>query len=224
MLKKFAQTIPTIPRPAPARERISTWGLLMWSYARQLAHRSHVVAVGAGASTSRRPGGGSSLTLTGTVCDLMASGGLMGAGHNGSAATCVGKAHPDAEEVVSIVRRHPLMLELERTAKAETPPPWDTDLEPLRVVPVLKASGKPEMIVDHNTRVGIACRIRIDGHSAEVRAIRQKEAREAYAEWFLALAEVREVLLMENRLRRWQVTGIGVEQEPWARRYPDNEA
>jgi hypothetical protein len=92
------------------------------------------------------------------------------------------------------------------------------------VVPVLKASGKPEMIVDHNTRVGIACRIRIDGHSAEVRAIRQKEAREAYAEWFLALAEVREVLLMENRLRRWQVTGIGVEQEPWARRYPDNEA
>ena len=225
MLKKFAETIPTIPRPANQRERISTWGLLMWAYARQLAHRSHVVAVGPGASASRRPGGGGNGgTLTGTVCDLMASGGLMGAGHNGSAATCVGKAHPDAEEVVSIVRRHPLMLELERTAKAETPPQWDSDLEPLRVVPVLKANNKPEMIVDHNTRVGIACRIRIEGHPAAVRAIRQKEAREAYAEWFAALVEVREVLLTENRLRRWQVTGIGVEQEPWARRLPSIEA
>lgn len=213
MLRDNTSNPPTVLPPrdgwTDARLPITMWGLIVWAYKRELVRISDQATNDGGPSSSS---GGSN---AGTICRMLEYGTIV----RGSVAR-VSKVqvHADAEWVHGLVKRldHDEFWLVVRTAEADAPPDWNPTIEPARVVPVLKANGRPRMIVCPREKRAVACRIEVHGYCVdEAEAIRQA-ARDRYAQWFRLVWAMREKLLEEDALSRWKVTGIGVHQQPWA--------
>jgi hypothetical protein len=169
----------------------------------------------AGADDGGRPtlaglGGG-----TGRVCDVLGDGFTLSDGNGWRGAP---SAHPDAEWLHMRVQR----LEREdywrvvRAAESGTPPEWDPEVPALKVVRLLKASGQPRMYVCPVARRPVAERIAVVGVGEAEAAMIRAAARETWRRWVAMLAVLRDQILAEPRaLKRWQVTAIGAELEPW---------
>lgn len=192
------------------RAATTMWGLLVWAYKRELVRYCE----GRVSDFSHGGGGGSNAE---TVCRALRSGMVR----SGPVARVTRvPVHPDAEWVHGLVRsldRDEFWL-IVRSAEAEQPPEWNPMIEPLRVVPLLKANGRPRMIVCPIEKRPVACRIEVHGvPPAEAEATRQA-ARERYAHWHRLLWAMREKILEQDALTRWRVTGVGAEAEPWCGR------
>jgi hypothetical protein len=102
-----------------------------------------------------------------------------------------------------------------KAAEADAMPDWNPDIEPARVVPILKANGRPRMIVCPIERRPVACRIEVIGVSDDDAAAIRAKAREVYARWYRLLWAMRQTIYEEDTLTRWRVTGIGADPQPW---------
>lgn len=208
---------PTVPmnadvRRLDAREMTTMRGLLEWAYQREMVR---FAGSGGGAATPSALSM-SGRSMTGRVCDILDEGFMSsgGGGWMGSPSS-----HPDAEHV------HGMVLRLERedywrvvrAAESGTPPDWDPDLPKLKVVRLLKASGAPRMYVCPVSRRPVAERIAVVGMPlAEAEAIRGK-ARAEWHRWVQLLTWLRhDLLLQPTALKRWQITAVGADLEPWS--------
>jgi hypothetical protein len=191
-----------------ARTPATMWGLLVWAFKRELVR----VLDARGSEGFTHGNGGSN---TGTVCRVLATG-IVGSGPTARISRVAVPA--DAEWLHGLVRsldRDEYWL-IVRSAEADRPPEWNPYIERARVLPVLKANGRPRMIVCPVQRRPVACRIETFGMpDTEADAIRDS-ARERYAHWYRLLWAMREKLRDEDTLSRWRVTGIGAEAEPWS--------
>jgi len=224
MLKQTPGNPPTVLSPAAAgasaRTPTTMWQLLVWAYKRELV-RVADGRVGAGVAGGDWPRGYGGGSVTGAVCRMMETG-LLGNGHSGARRVMGGgapgfKVHADAEWVHGLVKtldRDELWLVV-KTAEAGEPPEWNPEVEMAWVEPVLKANGRPAMIVDPKSKRPIACRIKLHGVTREEAARIQLEARDRYRKWYRLLWAMRDVLVQEDALTRWSVTGIGAERWPW---------
>lgn len=200
----------------PVRLPVTMWGLLVWAYKRELVR----VADGRGSASAGEDwadGGGS---MTGRACRVLETG-LLGPGHNGMQVAGGGapsfKVHADAEWVHGLVcslARDEFWL-IVRSAEAGEPPEWNPYLEPLRIEPVLRGNGRPAMIVDPMSKRPVACRIRSVGVPEDEAAATRVAARNRYAQWHRLLVVMRDRLLEDGGLTRWELTGIGAEPQPW---------
>jgi hypothetical protein len=224
-MKTCLQTVPTVlmdrPRPvrrpvakaapaarAPAERRAATTmrALLVWAYKRELVRASE----GIGRDRTGPPGGSN----TSAVCRVLRSG-IVGSGP--VARITHMPVHPDAERVHALVKR------LDRDefwlvvgcAEADAAPEWAPQFKPFRVVPVLRANGKPKMITCPRDGRPVACRIEIEGVSKDEIQRRTALARDRYSEWLRCLWMLREKMVEDDTLTRWHVTGLGAEAEPW---------
>lgn len=211
MLKRTPGTRPTvlIPRSGRADPRQSTTmrELLVWAYKRQMVricegtiYDDHDIGVG-GSNTS-------------AVCRVLATG-IVGSGPVARITRV--PVHADAEWVHGLVRsldRDEFWLVV-RAAEADDVPDWNPDIAPLRVVPILKANGKPRMIVCPIEKRAVACRIDVRGVPADEAEAIRAAAKDRYAHWYRLLWAIREKINEEDTLSRWKVTGIGAELEPW---------
>lgn len=190
-----------------ARAATTMWGLLVWAYKRELV-RYCEGRVAAGPGLGVRGSG------TGNVCRMLEvgiSGEWAGSGPSRF------PVHADAEWVHGLVRsldKDEFWL-IVRSAEAEKPPEWDPVIAPLRVVPMLKANGRPRMIVCPIEGRPVACRIEVHGVPPDEAAATRRAARERYAHWYRLLWAMREKCNEENALTRWRIAGIGAEAEPW---------
>jgi hypothetical protein len=194
------------------------WELLVWAYQREMVRFAGAAA--AGYSLDWRD-----VSATGSVQAALEMG-IAGRGGDGWASGGRPSAHADADTVHHHVSRLDTAEQwsLIRAAEAGQAPDWAPDAPPLRVKPVLTARGKPKTILCPVARVPVACLIRLEGVSAEERESYRAKARLAYLDWWLRLRWLRDALVADDVLRRWQITGIGVEMEPWAANLPHSVA
>lgn len=209
MLKRNLQTGPTVLTVRTGsrdnRAGITMWGLMVWAYKREL-----VRACTERVAPDFAPGGSN----TSAVCRVLSTG-IVGSGPVARITKVPVAA--DAEWVHGLVKtldrdEYWLMV---KSAEADAAPEWNPHIVPARVIPILKANGKPRMIVCPIEKRPVACRIRIEGTTEdEAQAIRVA-AREKYAAWYKLLWALREKIYEEDALNRWRVTGIGAEAQPW---------
>lgn len=199
----------TAVRRIDTRQATSVRELLEWAYQREMVRFAGSPWADEGAALSAA---GSS---TGRLCDVLGDGYLTeGNGWRGSPS-----AHPDAEWLHAFVMRE---FETEdrwriiRAAESGTPPEWDPVVPALKVVRLMKASGKPRMYVCPVARRPVAERIAVVGVGAGEAAMIRVAARKEWQRWVALLAVMRDRIVIERApLKRWQVTGIGAESEPW---------
>lgn len=206
VLKQTLATVPTV-LPGRAREDTTMWSLLVWAFKRELVrHCTERVSRDDWGS-----GGGSNAA---TICRMLETG-IAGSGPVARVQRV--PVHPDAEWVYGIVKtldRDEFWL-IVNTSENAVPPTWDPEIELARVVPVLKANGRPRMIVCPIERRPVACRIEIVGIPHDEANRMRADARETYARWYRLLWAIREKIVEEGSLTRWNVTGIGAEPHPW---------
>lgn len=205
MLQKTPGTLLTVLAPGRQREAVTVWGLLVWAYKRELVR----LMMGRVADV-----GGAGGSNTSAVCRVLESG-IVGSGPLARIASF--PVHADAEWLHGLVQRldRDEFWMIVNTAERGEPPQWEPHIEPWRAEPVLRANGKPRMIVDPVSRRPVACMLRWHGHSTAEAAAMTDKAREAYRVWFGALWSLREKILEEDALTRWRITGLGAEPAPW---------
>ena len=188
------------------RAPITMWELLIWAYKRQMV-RYEV--------DRHEPEWRTGFRSTSPTWALGAA--LAHGGHSRGSINAAGTtAHADAH----IVHSHVMQLDpadrdlIIRTAERGLPPDPNPILPPCRVVPVRKGgTGSIRMLYGKSGRP-IACLIDCQGvPEHEARALRQV-ARETYLRWWRALRSLRREMLTRNGLARWQVAGMGADQEP----------
>lgn len=187
-----------------ARQTTTMWQLLVWSYKREL------VRILSGRTWEPHAASGGSNTSA--VCRVLETGILR----SGPVARITRvPVHADAEWVhglVSALDRDEFWLVV-KSAEAAAPPDWNPDIEPARVVPMLRANGRPRMIVIDGRAV--ACRIETVGVPSDEADAMRESARERYAQWVRLLMAMRDKLIEDDGLTRWRIGGIGVEPAPW---------
>jgi len=195
-------------RRASARAKhvaITMWDLAIWTYQAQKAHRDY-----------GRVGGVfySSRSQTAVLGEICAAGGQFGSG-GGSARTY---ADDDALTVHEMVLR---MTGEERaliitTAKTASAPDWSPCIPAYKIAPVPGRKGRLYKGIYDRSGNEVGCEIEYHGF-APARAVEVvRHARDVYDRWWRALWVLREGLMACGELRRWAVTGVGVEREPWA--------
>ncbi len=205
-----AQTATTVSRAlakARARRRPGTmWQVLEWAY------RNEMVRFAFGGVDYVAPRGSS---MTAVVCDRLETGVLT----YGSPLGQTVAAHEDAFQVsylVGTLAREDYWL-LVNAGERGVPPPAAPDAMELAVVePVLKANGRPRMITCPIQRRPVACRIVVRGYTPEEIEAAHRKCRESYARFVHLLTILRDRLVAEDRLTRWELTSIGVPVAPWA--------
>ena len=180
-------------------------GLLIWSYANEKVRFSRPAA------WSPKQGGAHS--NADSVRRTLSLGAVIpGHGHNSRAA-----CHDDADLVHSYVLQ--LVTDdywlIVNAAEAGCAPDWNPDIELGQMEPVLTSDGKIKMLRDRKSCRPIACLGRFVGLTPSQRQLLLDDAREKYARWWHLLWMLRETISAEDRLTRWQVTGVGAEREPW---------
>lgn len=212
MLKRIPETGATVlPRRGAVDLRASAtmWSILVWAYKRELVRYCE------GRVATHGARGFASSSATARVGRAL-EGGFVGDGgsHVGLASFPV---HPDAEWIHGLVRsldRDEYRM-IVKSAEAGEHPQWDPEIEPARVVPVLRANGKPRMLCCTRSGRPIACLIEVHGLARDdADAIRSK-ARENYARWFRLVAALRDKVSEDDALTRWRITGIGAHPQPW---------
>jgi hypothetical protein len=188
--------------PRVAKADTTMWGLAIWTYQAQKAHKDTVGSSAAGSSLS-------STARVGRVCQL---GGYVGGGG-------YSRTHTD-DDALTV---HDMVLRMSgneralivRTAAIAQQPDWSPHIPAFRVVPVPGRKGANKGIYDrHGNQIG--CEITYEGYPPARAALAVEHAREAYTAWWRALWVLRDALAGAGELVRWQVTGIGAEREPWA--------
>ena len=186
----------------------SMWDLAIWTYQVQKAHRDFGRVGGVGYDTR---------SMTAAVAEACHMGGAGGGG-GASARTY---ADDDALTVHEMVLRRPGSERgmIIATAKTASVPDWSPNIPPFKVVPTRGRRGrdgqmKPRGIYDaHGNHIG--CEIDYEGFAPSRAAEAVRHAREVYTDWWRALYALREALIACSGLKRWVVTGIGAEREPW---------
>lgn len=191
----------TAPKP---KERITLIALLDWAFQKQRAHR-----------TDDSDGFGLRLGSPRDSCvKLEEIGALMGCRIDGGQWKEIGhRVHPDASTVVEAVRRLPTAWSalVWQHACAGTVPDWG---EVVRVWPHRRENGKVAVerhdvtITDRRGRTSTVtasyCKFEIFPNI--------EFCREEWGLWYRGIALLEMTL---PGLIRWDVTGIGVEAEPW---------
>lgn len=207
-----AVTRPSLPgsvRKIDTRQATTMRALLEWAYGRELVRFAGSAGDAGGAALAAAG------SATGRLCDVLGDGYLTeGNGWRGSPS-----AHPDAEWLHAAVMRDFVTEDrwrVIRAAESGTPPEWDPEVPALKVVRLLKASGKPRMYVCPVARRPVAERIAVMGVGAGEAAMIRVAARKEWQRWVSLLGVLRDRIVIERvPLKRWQVTGIGAELEPW---------
>lgn len=195
--------------------------LVEWTYALQMADRG-----GYGI------GGGTSISGTGLLIEKLMLGCTVS---GGGCPSSVGVLHCDDDaltvhglvEQMSARQRFALV----QNGRARAVPEWAPVVLPLRAVPVAGRKGAHRGVYDaHGNTIG--CAITYEGdiptcedyHGMRMRWIEapilrcvedmREHARRIYAEWWEALASLRERLI-GARLERWRVSGLGAKYNPW---------
>lgn len=200
-----AQTATTVSRAlakARARRRPGTmWQVLEWAYRNEMVR---FVKTGHDFVGDLRG------SMTAYVCERLETG-VMSFG--------APAAHEDALEVhffVSTLSREDYWL-LVNAGERGAPPPAAPDAMEMAVVePVLKANGRPRMITCPIQRRPVACRVVVRGYTPEEIEAAHRKCRESYARFAHLLTILRDRLVAEDRLTRWELTSIGVPVAPWA--------
>lgn len=218
MEKTYLATLKPSPAPKPAmrharietRAPITMWGLLVWAYKQELVR----FAGRDGASLLDHSG----YSGTASVCDALGAGIVGGRGEQRGTINGRPSAHPDADWVHAEVSRLPAeeSWPLIRAAEAGRPPEWAPELPTAKVVRVWSKGGKPRMLIDPVSRRPVACLIAIEGVAEHEREQRLALARLAWVDFVILLRRLRDALVERDRLERWQISGIGLELEPWA--------
>lgn len=190
-----------------AREVTTVWALLCWAYGRQKVHMSGdaVGAMGYGG-----------ISATGAVVERLRLGVSVDCsrrGYGGSTGAW-SASDDDALEVhryVSRLGRHARTVI--DAASVGTAPEWRPFIPPLKVGPILRGNGKPKMEYANNRPV--LCLLRYDGFLPGRAWDVVAHSRQVYAEWWAALSVLCDVLTEVQPLRRWYVSGIGAEAQPW---------
>lgn len=129
--------------------------LLVWAYKRELVRYCE------GRAGGYAPGRGG-VSATGAVCRALERG-MTGEGPLMRASGFA--VHADAEWVHGLVRtldRDEYWLVV-RMAEADATPEWNPQVETMRVLPVLKANGRPRMITCPRSGRPVACRMQVVG-------------------------------------------------------------
>jgi len=205
-----AQTATTASRQlakAKARRRPGTmWQVLEWSY------RSEMVRF---ASGGRDYVSGLGSSMTALVCERLETGIVSFGASLGPTVA----AHEDAFEVsylVGTLAREDYWLLVNAGERGVPPPAAPDQMEMAVVEPVLKANGRPRMITCPIQRRPVACRVVVRGYTPEEIDAATRKCRESYARFAHLLTVLRDRLVAEDRLTRWELTSIGVPVAPWA--------
>lgn len=194
------------PSEAPRDRRIATsmWSLAVWTYSRQKAHRcgdgGRIGAIGH-----------SAISQTAAVLDRARSCGASGGG--GSRTHC----DDDALAVHGLVQYLPSAERalIIRTAAMASMPDWSPVIPRFRVTPVKGRKGAHKGIYDRHGNL-IGHEIDYAGYEPRRAALAVEYAHEVYEAWHEALCCLRRALTASTPLRRWVVTGIGVDAAPWS--------
>ena len=180
------------------------WELLQWAYAKQKVNF---------ASDSGYSPCPPFISSTARVCGDLAAGAVIRGGVRGSGST----AHEDAYIIHDYVcRLFPAERDLViQHAEKSAEPDWCPRLPELVVVPVMRGNGQVKMLKDKRGKA-VACCIDYDGFPAARIAEAHAFAKRTYEQWHTALRILREAIMIADGLKRWRVTGVGAEREPWA--------
>ena len=202
--------VPSV-KPVELRQPTTMWQLLIWTYQRQKAHLGETDAPG-----GHRLG----VSPTAVVVQRLLLGASIDGGRSFMPSGAAGAAcAADALEV------HGYVLELGshargliETASVGQAPDWQPFYPPARVSGVWrmkKGQRAPVMLYDENRHPLNACKIEITGFAPD-RARRWIEHhREIYTRWWAALSVLHDWLAEWQPLKRWLVSGIGAEPNPW---------
>lgn len=206
-----AQTATTATRLAKARARRrpgTMWQVLEWAY------RSEMVrfAFDDDIRPHRQDYGGRS--MTGLVCDRLETGIIsFGVSHpKGSAADADALA---VDYLVETLPREDYWLVVNASERGVPPPVAPEAMEHAVVEPVLKANGRPRMIVCPIQRRPVACRVQVRGYTPDEIAAATRKCRESYERFVHLLTVLRDRLVADDHLTRWELTAIGVPAAPW---------
>lgn len=185
--------------PRAAKADVTMWGLAVWTYQAQKAHKDS------------GGGGGNSCSSTERVRRVCQLGGYVGGG--GYART-----HTD-DDALTV---HDMVLRMSgneralivRTAAIAQQPDWSPHIPEYRVVPVPGRKGANKGIYDRHGNL-IGHEIAYEGYPPARAALAVAHARETYTTWWRALHLLRDALTTAGELLRWQITGVGAEREPW---------
>lgn len=185
------------------RASITMWDLAIWTYQAQKAHKDVL--------SSNAPSY-SSLSSTARIGQVCALGGFVGGG--GATRTY---ADDDALTVHEMVLR---MTGGERaliigSAKTATQPDWSPLIPEYRFVPVPGRKGRLYKGIYDRSGNEIGCEVTEQGFSPRRASAAVAHARATWGAWYSALWVLRDALLARGELRRWAITGVGVEAEPW---------
>jgi hypothetical protein len=190
-------------RTERARTPITMWALAVWTYQRQKAHLDggRIGGIGYGA-----------VSQTAAALERVRLGGTSAKRHGVSRTY----ADDDALTVHEMVLR---MTADEQalvigTAEAARAPDWSPRIPALRVVPLKGRKNKPKGIYDRHGHL-IGHEIGYAGFLPERAAAVIAFARESHMRWYEALHILQEALAATKELKRWLITGIGVERKPW---------
>lgn len=182
------------------------WQVLEWAY------RSEMVRFARGDADY---GTESSWSMTALVCARLETGIIS----YGSALGPTSAAHDDAFRVhwlVTTLDRPDYWLLVNAAERGMPPPVAPEAMEHAVVEPVLKANGRPRMIVCPIQRRPVACRVQVRGYTPEEIAAATRKCRESYARFVHLLTVMRDRLVADDNLTRWELTSIGVPAAPLA--------
>lgn len=189
-------------RTGSPRQPITLWRLLTWAY------RIQMVQYETDRAYEHRQGG----SFVERMLGFGSGGDTMRGCINGAGTTADDDAHI-VNSFVQLLRPKARYLLID-TAAAGSPPDWNPEIPPLRVVPVRKGTGTLRMIYGKR-HAPIGCMIDYEGMAPEEAGAIRARAREIYADWWLALRQLRLSMLPNPGLARWRLGGIGAEQQPW---------
>lgn len=222
MAPETLQTLSTLhPLPAVVPRRrasgavdtrapITAWDALAWAYGAEKVRFAGVGTPDLARLDFRR------VSATGAACDRLGFGGGGGGEGRGSIAARA-SAHWDADVIDAWARGHGRddYWLLVRAGEDGTAPQWDVDVPPGRLVPVLGKHGRPKMLLSPSSDRVIGCRVEQQGVPAhEVEAVKAA-AKGRYARLVALLAALAASAVVDIRLERWCIKGIGIEPEPW---------
>ena len=191
--RHFAKTV----KLSPANWEMTVWQALCWAYGPQRGGEFERRCL------DERLGFGS-LSATGRCCEVLA----LGCRVDGLAGRRMPVIDNDALEIVKAVGRldKPAARLLAACGEAARVPAWRLELEPARLVPVLRGNGRPKMIYKNHRP--IACRVRMTGLPLSEIERQQRRARNNYLMFYDGLQKLR-AEIGNAHLVRLRMTGLG---------------
>jgi hypothetical protein len=188
----------------PQRVAITMWDLAIWTYQSQKAHKDYG-RVGGRFYASR--------SQTAVLAEICAAGGSFGGG-GGNSRTYADDDALTVHEMVLRMTGHERALII-GSAKTATQPDWSPVIPEYKIVPVPGRKGRLYKGIYDRSGNEIGCEVTEQGFSPRRASAAVAHARATWGAWYSALWVLRDALLARGELRRWAITGVGVEAEPW---------